>query len=68
MMNREDVLNKFMKLFDSIEKAGVFYKAKYKGASISFCEPVFDAPMTAMYVEAITRAEVKHVIAILTSC
>jgi purine-nucleoside phosphorylase len=55
--------NKFMSLFDSFEKVGLFYNATHEGNTVSFTEPVFGGPMTSMYVELLPDLGVENIIA-----
>ena len=50
-------------LFDHVSPVGVFFKATYSGGSLSYCRPLFGAPIVAMYLEVAARLGVKNVVA-----
>ena len=52
----------FVSLFSNISQAGVFYRATYKGLSVSYCYPLFGAPAVAMYVEVLSLLGVKNIV------
>jgi uridine phosphorylase len=54
---------KFTALFSGVSRAGLFYRATYKGHNISYCYPLFGAPMVAMYTEALSELGVRNIIA-----
>ena len=41
----------FRSLFSQISPSGTFYRATYQGQALSYCHPLFGAPMVAMYTE-----------------
>ncbi len=53
----------FLQQLNDIEKARVFYNATWNQAKISFCEPLFGAPMTAMYLEVLAQLGVRNIVA-----
>ena len=55
--------NQFNALFESIEPAGVFLRGIFKGKALTFCHPLFGAPIVAMYTEVAALLGVKRIIA-----
>ncbi|MCK4850114.1 MAG: hypothetical protein KAT11_02125 [Phycisphaerae bacterium] len=53
----------FFQQFDEVEQVGLFHNAVVNGKKVTFIEPLFGAPMTAMYVEILADMEVQNIIA-----
>jgi uridine phosphorylase len=53
----------FLRQFNQIEPVGLFTNAIHKGNPVTFCYPVFGAPMTAMYAEVMIDNGVRNILA-----
>ena len=49
--------------FERVTPEGVFYKGIVKGRALTFCRPLFGAPIVAMYLEVAALLGVKKVVA-----
>lgn len=50
-------------VFDEVSPVGVFYKGLFGDRALSYCGPLFGAPMVAMYVEVAALLGVKRIVA-----
>ena len=55
--------NQLISLFEHISPVGVFFKGTYGGCSLTYCRPLFGAPIVAMYLEVAARLGVKNIVA-----
>lgn len=53
----------FRSLFSQILPSGTFYRATYQGQALSYCHPLFGAPMVAMYTEILAELGIKNIVA-----
>ena len=53
----------FRTLFSRVSSAGVFYRGVFQGQALSFCHPLFGAPMVAMYTEILAELGVENIVA-----
>ena len=49
--------------FERVTPEGVFYGGIYKGRALTFCRPLFGAPIVAMYLEVAAVLGVKKIVA-----
>lgn len=49
--------------FSRVTSEGVFYRGIYEGRALTFCRPLFGAPIVAMYMEVAALLGVKKVVA-----
>lgn len=49
--------------FDSVTPVGVFFRGTHKGRALTYCRPLFGAPIVAMYTEVAALLGVKKIIA-----
>lgn len=50
-------------LIDHVTPQGVFYRGIYRGRALSYCRPLFGAPIVALYVEVAALLGVKKIVA-----
>lgn len=50
-------------IFDHVTPQGVFYRGTYRGRALSYCRPLFGAPIVALYVEVAALLGVKKIVA-----
>ena len=50
-------------LFEYVTPLGVFYRGIYKGRALTYCRPLFGAPIVAMYLEVAALLGVKKIVA-----
>ena len=50
-------------LFECVTPVGVFYRGIYKGRALTYCRPLFGAPIVAMYLEVAALLGVKKIVA-----
>ncbi len=55
--------DQFTAIFEGIESSGVFFRGRFKGNPLTFCRPLFGAPIVAMYTEVAALLGVKKIIA-----
>ena len=55
--------DQLISLFEFVTPVGVFYRGTYKGRALTYCRPLFGAPIVAMYVEVAALLGVKKIVA-----
>lgn len=50
-------------LFECVAPVGVFYRGVSKGRALTYCRPLFGAPMVAMYLEVAALLGVRKIVA-----
>lgn len=50
-------------IFDAVTPVGVFHRGTYGGRTLTYCRPLFGAPIVAMYTEVAALLGVKKIIA-----
>ena len=55
--------DRLISFFDSVTPVGVFYRGIYKGRTLTYCRPLFGAPIVAMYTEVAALLGVKKIVA-----
>ena len=55
--------DQLVNLFECVTPVGVFYRGTYKGRALSYCRPLFGAPIVAMYLEVAALLGVKKIVA-----
>ena len=55
--------DQLMNLFECVTPVGVFYRGIYKGRALTYCRPLFGAPIVAMYLEVAALLGVKKIVA-----
>ena len=50
-------------LFDHVTPQGVFFRGTYGGRALSYCRPLFGAPIVGLYVEVAALLGVKKIVA-----
>jgi uridine phosphorylase len=53
----------FLRHFSQLDPVGLFHNATYGRHQVTFCYPLFGAPMTAMYAEVMMRNGVRRIVA-----
>ena len=53
----------FRTLFSRTSSSGIFYRGVCEGQALSYCHPLFGAPMVAMYTEILAELGVENVVA-----
>ena len=55
--------DQLISLFECVTPLGVFYRGIYKGRALTYCRPLFGAPIVAMYLEVAALLGVKKIVA-----
>ena len=65
LFGNPDLLQKdqFTSLFECVTPLGVFYRGIYKDRALTYCRPLFGAPIVAMYLEVAALLGVKKIVA-----
>ena len=55
--------DQLISLFECVTPVGVFYRGIYKGRALTYCRPLFGAPIVALYLEVAALLGVKKIVA-----